>query len=238
MIDWILDNVLGELVSFIVGGLLSWLISNRKHVVTSVRAFVNGQTEFRVSLSYLFRIKVDNKYLLVKGKRIEQYQPVGGVYKYHSSFEDMFNSLELRHENTETFYEKNDLRIYVKGKSLDKLVKWFESGKNRECTVQREFVEELIEPGIIAKEIMEEVDFEFLRRINNGVHYSTHFKCKELLIYDIYDVILSEEAETALKSGIQQNSNAILVTFEDIERECVNIAGQSRKIGAHAKLIR
>ena len=63
------------------------------------------------------------------------------------------------------------MRVYVKGQYLDKLINWFESGKNRECTIEREFVEELIETDIVDKNIMEEVDFEFLKRVNNGIHY-------------------------------------------------------------------
>ncbi|WP_374123545.1 SMODS-associated NUDIX domain-containing protein [Leptotrichia hongkongensis] len=39
----------------------------------------------RLSCAYLFQIKQDGKYLLIKGNQIEQYQPVSGVYKYYNS---------------------------------------------------------------------------------------------------------------------------------------------------------
>ncbi|MDD3139795.1 MAG: hypothetical protein PHX08_12585 [Lachnospiraceae bacterium] len=238
MMEWIVDNLFGEIISFIFGGTLAWVIANRKHIITSIEALIYKKTDFRVSIAYLFRIKIDNRYLLIKGNRIEQYQPVGGVYKYHSSFNELFNSLELRHENEEAFYEKNDLRVYVKGRYLDKLINWFESGKNRECTIEREFVEELIETDIVDKNIMEEVDFEFLKRVNNGIHYSPHFKCKEILIYDIYDVILNENAKATFELCAKRNTNIVLATFDEIERECLDIDGKSCKIGAHAKHIR
>lgn len=236
--EWIVDNLCGEIISFIVGGILAWGIANRKHIFTSIEALIYKNTDFRVSIAYLFRINIDNRYLLIKGNRIEQYQPVGGVYKYHSSFNELFNSLELRHENEKAFYEKNDLRVYVKGQYLDKLINWFESGKNRECTIEREFVEELIETDIVDKNIMEEVDFEFLKRVNNGIHYSPHFKCKEILIYDIYDVILNENAKVTFELCAKRNTNIVLATFDEIERECLDIDGKSCKIGAHAKHIR
>ena len=36
----------------------------------------------RISFAYLFRIKIDGKYLLVRNTRgTEKFQPVGGVYK-------------------------------------------------------------------------------------------------------------------------------------------------------------
>ena len=130
------------------------------------------------------------------------------------------------------------MRVYVKGQYLDKLINWFESGKNRECTIEREFVEELIETDIVDKNIMEEVDFEFLKRVNNGIHYSPHFKCKEILIYDIYDVILNENAKVTFELCAKRNTNIVLATFDEIERECLDIDGKSCKIGAHAKHIR
>lgn len=238
MLEWIVDNILSEVVSFVVGGLIAWCVANRAHIRTGMLAFIYKNTDFRVSIAYLFRIKVDNKYLLIKGNRIEQYQPVGGVYKYHSSFDELFNSLGLRHENNESFFEKNDLRVYVKGSSLKKLIDWFESGKNRECTVEREFVEELIDSNIFDKNFMKNLDFEFLRRVNNGIHYSTHFNCKEVLIFDIYDVLFTTEIEEIIKEIVESNTNIILANFEEIERECINFGGKSCKIGAHAKHIR
>ena len=55
----------------------------------------------------------------------------------------------VRDENEESFYEENDLRIYVKGKYLCKVIKWFETMQNREFSVDREFKEELIHTDIL-----------------------------------------------------------------------------------------
>jgi hypothetical protein len=238
MWNWLLDNIAGEIVAMIIGALVTWIVSNHKQIKTAIYALIYRKTDFRVSISYLFRIKIDNKYLLVKGNRIEQFQPVGGVYKYYASFKNVFDSLELRSENESTFYEENDLRIYVKGQFLNQFIKWFESSKNRECTVGREFIEELIDTNFIDDSIMQKVHFEFLRRINEGVHYSKHFRCKEVLIFDIYDVILNKEAERKLKQSVENTSNLILVPYNDIEKECTDIEGKSTKIGAHAKHIK
>ena len=44
---------------------------------------INKNTKIRISFSYLFRIKIQGKYFLVKNARgTGKYQPVGGVYKY------------------------------------------------------------------------------------------------------------------------------------------------------------
>ena len=176
--------------------------------------------------------------MLIKGNKIEQLQPVGGVYKFYDSFKNTFDSLELRSVHESAFYEKNDLRIYVRGKFLNKFLKWFETSKNRECTVDREFREELIETNYIDHSIMKDVKFEFLRRVNEGVHYSPHFKCKEILIFDIYDVILNEESENKIKQAVNGNPNIMFVQYTDIEKECTDINGKSYKIGAHSKHIK
>ena len=47
----------------------------------------------RVSASYLFNIQLDNQYLLVKSERRNQYQPIGGCYKYFSDAEDFLSSI-------------------------------------------------------------------------------------------------------------------------------------------------
>lgn len=238
MTEWIMCNIAGAIISFLVGALLTALFTNRKHIIRSVKAWIYKKEDFRVSIAYLFRIKIDNRYLLIRGKRIQQYQPVGGVYKYYSSFEQMFNSLGLRNEDNETFYEKNDLRVYVKGSHLDQLIKWFESRKNRECTVEREFIEELIDTGILEESILKNVKYEYLSTVNNGIHYSKHFKCKEVLIFDIFDVLLDDETKAAIKLAEKQDKGIILATYEDLERECIEVNGKSYKIGAHSKYVR
>ena len=238
MCNWLLDNIAGAIVSMLVGVIVTGIFGNLKQIKTAIYALVYSNTDFRVSIAYLFRIKIDNTYLLIKGNKIEQLQPVGGVYKFYDSFKNTFDSLELRSVHESAFYEKNDLRIYVRGKFLNKFLKWFETSKNRECTVDREFREELIETNYIDHSIMKDVKFEFLRRVNEGVHYSPHFKCKEILIFDIYDVILNEESENKIKQAVNGNPNIMFVQYTDIEKECTDINGKSYKIGAHSKHIK
>lgn len=75
-----------------------------------------------MSCAYLFKIKQDGKYLLIKGNRIEQYQPVGGVYKYYNSFNGVKYKLELKDESKSHFYENRDLRLITKGRYLVKFL--------------------------------------------------------------------------------------------------------------------
>ena len=111
-------------------------------------------------------------------------------------------------------------------------MKWIESNFNRETDCKREFIEELIAPGYLNIEELHNVQFEYLKRVNSGIHYTPHFRCNEILIFDIYDVInLSSNAIENLKTN---NNKLLFVTADDIEKQCVQLDGISKKIGAHA----
>ncbi len=83
-------------------------------------------------MSYLYRIKIDDKYLLVKGNRIlGQYQLVGGVIKRYPSSKDFFDSISAKDDPMIPIdtTSKNDLRIRVSGKNVLRFMQWFDSGK-------------------------------------------------------------------------------------------------------------
>lgn len=239
MIGWIIDSIFAGIIGFIVSGFIGWMISNRKYLRIKFNTLYHMNEDYRISFAYLFRIKVNNKYLLIKGNRINQYQPVGGVYKYFSSFNEIKNELDILDEKDSDFYESNDLRIFVKGKNVIKILKWIEAGKNRECDHLRELYEELLLPGYVDFNVLENIKLEFLKRYNSGVHYSNHFKCKEILIFDVIDLSgIESEIEKIINSDRNVNRNLVLVDVEDIERECFMMDGLSTKIGAHCKIIK
>ena len=62
--------------------------------------------EIRLSFSYLFKIQIDGKYLLIKGNRLKnQYQPVGGVYKYYP--EAILQEKQLRDNIFSAYWDTN-----------------------------------------------------------------------------------------------------------------------------------
>lgn len=202
-----------------------------------IRLLLHRNEKVRISCAYLFRIRRGNKYLLIKGKKIEQYQPVGGVYKTFNSFEEIANGLDVQVERESTFFENRDLRVFVPGKNVLKFIKWFKTGKNRENNVIREFNEELVEPGFLPKESLTDARFEFIKQADCRLGYSNAFRCKEILIHDIYEVSFSKDIywEELEKSVNKSNKQLILVLESDIEREAININGIEVKIGAHSK---
>lgn len=79
---------------------------------------------------------------------------------------------------------------------------------------------------------------EYCKTVNTNIHFSKHLNCKEVLIYEIYDLELTDqEKERILKYCKSNPEKAILVTQDDIIKECININGLSKKIGEHAKHI-
>ena len=173
--------------------------------------------DIRVSISYLFKIKIDDKYFLIKGKRINQYQPVGGVYKYYSEAKSIFARLGVKDDDCIPIdsSSKDDLRIRVKGKNLGKLIKWFESGKERGVCVQREFYEELIKDKILDAKNFNYIDCIYLNRIIDDIKYDNHFNCQQILIADIYELKLNNEQLKEFKKLMDVKSDKYIWSYED-----------------------
>ncbi|ABR46434.1 hypothetical protein Amet_0199 [Alkaliphilus metalliredigens QYMF] len=241
------ENIIAFILSVLAGLVSGWLvwifryvIGNRKHLLITIKAMRLWNTEIRVSISYLFRIRVSGKYMLVKGNRIDQYQPVGGVFKMLPSFKDIKHNYEITDDDRLPIDEtsKDDLRIRVQGKHLVKLLSWFYTRKNREVGVHREFYEEMIKTGILEIDSLRSFTPEYCKTVNTNIHYSKHFKCKEILIYEIYELDLTEQEEKRIVEYVRDNSNkAILASQDDICKECIDLDGSSKKIGEHAKHI-
>lgn len=102
----------------------------------------------RFSCAYLFRIKINDKYLLVKDEQGRgTFQPVGGVYKY---FDDSIFSRTHAVQCTRFGNNSdldNDLRIIVPRKYVHRFKRWYrkEVGRETPDNLYREFQEEIIE---------------------------------------------------------------------------------------------
>lgn len=171
----------------------------------------------RLSISYLFRIKVDNKYLLIRGERITgQFQPVGGVYKMLPEAKSTLGELGVRDDNNiQDKISKDDLRIRVKGKYLMKFLNWYDSGKERENSNFREFCEELLEPGILSKEVFPYINTRHIKRHQTDIRYSNHFQCPEILIAEIYELIPNEEQEQKLRELMNKDRDKYIWVNEE-----------------------
>ena len=233
-----LENIGINLISSGICFFIGIFVANYRIIGLFVKLVINWNKDVRFSIAYLYKIKINDKYLLIKGSKIEQLQPVGGVYKACSSFITVERNLNINFENEQGFYEKKDLRFYTKGKNINKVLKWFDSRENREVAVYREFYEEIIKNKVLPIEVLSNIEIEFLKQIKPRMSYSKHFKKNEILLFDTYEIHLTNEYNDMICKYIKEKNDLIkLVDREDIEKECIDIRGKSFKIGAHSQYI-
>lgn len=164
----------------------------------------------RLSVSYLLRIRLDNKYLLVKSSRIPgQFQPVGGVYKYYTAAQNFLDSIGAKPDTAYNYDDslKNDLRIFVPAKNVLKFIKWFDKKEQRECSPEREFKEELIDTGLLKNEMLfKSLNTNLIKSEKCKIKYSQKLGCYELHIRDIYRLDLNSYQEEEFRNLLNTNS--------------------------------
>ena len=193
--------IVGAMIA-IAAPLLDGIATNAKSIKLIWYCVRYRKQTVRLSVSYLFRIKVDNSYLLIKGKRWTQFQPVGGVYKYTDGAKAFMDEIGARPDDLVRADDisLNDLRIRIPGRKISIFVRWFESGRSRETSPWREFYEELIGPGFLAFEDFPFIVEDFIRRDIRPIRYSDYAKSWELLIADIYELIPTGGQLAALRN--------------------------------------
>ncbi|HWB26304.1 MAG TPA: hypothetical protein VG738_12525 [Chitinophagaceae bacterium] len=203
----------------------------------------------RFSISYLFRIKIPgtNSYLLVLNRRIQnQLQPVGGAYKRYGD-DKLFESLEFAPDTRRNGIgidgiSDGDLRFTVPGRNVIKIIKWFEEGREREISGEREFKEELIDQDILDKDAFASIKYRHIRRVSKNLRYSEFHQCYEVLIYDILELLPDQKQKDFLtnlsKIPFDLKNKYAIAECEDIEQlRLVKNGHQAAKIGEHTKLI-
>ncbi|MGE8057039.1 hypothetical protein ACQKOD_24630 [Bacillus mycoides] len=197
--------------------------------------------DIRFSISYLFRIKVGSQYLLVKGNRINQYQPVGGVYKFYPGITDSFKKWGIKDDDCIEIddHSKSDLRIRVPGKNVMKFLKWFRGKTSREISANREFIEELIDTNILPLNHFHKLNYQFVKQIPNSIAYEKRFNCYQILIADIYELILNDEQEAQLNLLQSNSSEEYIWATEDLIRNLgvVKKANNTKNISPTAEWI-
>ncbi|WFA83469.1 hypothetical protein [Paenibacillus amylolyticus] len=225
-----------SIIASVIIIIVSFVFKNYGKINLYLRSkFILRNKYIRVSISYLFRIKIDQKYFLVKGNRISQYAPVGGVYKRYVDSLGIFRELEVLDDNLIPIDQssKDDLRVRVKGKYLMEFISWFEKGHNREISGEREFYEELILSGILPKEKFPYINYSLIKRKIDRIRFDEHVNSDQILIADIYDLNLTTEQLEAFR-GLVTSSD--LYSFET--EDSINRLGADRKnlpIGRHTK---
>lgn len=231
------------------GATILW--ENRKHLITYCKTKIGSykNKDIRFSISYLFKIQIPNtnKYLLVKNRRIEnQLQPVGGAYKRYGD-DTLFNKWGFKPDNKRNGLDvdkksSSDLRFMIKGQFVIEVMNWFESQKERESNPNREFNEELIDTGILDSNIFRNINYKHIRRYSENLTWSKFFKCYEVLIFDVFELLPDEIQSEFLidlsRESFSHSKDFAIVECDDIEQlRFMENGKQIARIGEHTRLI-
>ncbi|MFJ7493114.1 hypothetical protein ACIQZB_18050 [Streptomyces sp. NPDC097727] len=195
----------------------------------------------RISAAYLFRIKLDGKYLLVRGSRFPHYQPVGGVFKFSDQGQNFLASIGALDDDLVAIDErsKSDLRIRILGMHLSKFYAWFDDRRGREDSPWREFYEELVVTSVLPSEKFPYILHDYQGRIVDRIRFSPRASSLEVLITDVYELLPNSEQEQALRNTFSSNDEAFgWFTRDAIERRgALPGATSATPIAEHAQKI-
>jgi hypothetical protein len=203
---------------------------------------LRSNERIRLSYSYLFCIESNGRYLLVKDAQgRNQYQPVGGVYKYDSQEVDLRVLCDGVYDNVFDINDNliDDLRIVISTKKLKAFNAWFKSGENREnlTDLSREFSEELLESGILAPNLFEKIDYTYIGS-HTETSYNETLHMKQIRHFDIVALKPGKQQQGHLTRMIKnQSKKFIFAKKDDIERGSIEYLGNRYTIAEHSKLI-
>ncbi|MEE3411487.1 MAG: hypothetical protein VZQ47_11395 [Treponema sp.] len=216
-------EIIGYLTPIIL--LILKITRNIKKISAWFWISVIKKSKLRVSLAYIFEIKVDNKYLLVRNRKTGKYQPVGGKYHYYN--DSQLRAMNFTPDRMFQTNDSNDLAGEIPVNEYDAFFKWFTSEKDREIDHYREFYEELIinketKEEILDKKIFSRIDLKKIRTVRTKIHKTVRDgkRFYEVLQYDYYEPIFTDDQKQALQQLKQKgDSNYIKwVNNTDIEK--------------------
>jgi len=220
------------------------IINNKSRLLLVLKCFFLSlkKEKIRFSMSYLYLIQVEDKYLLVKNSNFDHYQLVGGKYKRLSTKLDIaeknFGATD-DHILSNSGTMRDDFAVFVPAKNAIKFIDWFNSQKDREISHWREFYEELIKAKILSKKIFPYVNYDFMGRVVTPIKETEGWDCKEILQYDILKLIPNAEQKNALKELLEKGDTDYI---KWADAELINNLGFDKrqrkslyKIGSHTK---
>ena len=234
------------LITLLVVDLPFDLYNNWKRIklVLYIKYLSLKNEKIRFSMSYLYRIKIDDKYLLVKNQNFGHYQFVGGKYKRHQQTQHLLKDKFEASDDTKlqnSGLMKDDFALFIPAKNAIKFIDWFNTGKDREISHWREFYEELIEgkASVLSKENFPYVNYNFVGKVITPIKRTPGWNTYEILQYDILDLIPTEKQEAELRD-LMKKGDTEYIKWADNEL-IQNLGHDNRKqkklydIGIHTK---
>lgn len=200
----------------------------------------------RLSISYLFRIKSNGKYLLVKNRKGKYFQLVGGAYKTLPGAEKVFRKYNIRPDKrfeTEHGIAKNDLRFQLPGNNVMRIINWFNSREDREISQWREFCEEMLTSNIIEEKedrhAFRYIDYRYVKTIQTPIQKAKNLNCQEILIFEIFDLVPNDEQIKVLDELFQKGDTKQVKWADEIIINSLGFNERTKEleyeIGAHTK---
>lgn len=197
----------------------------------------------RFSMSYLYRIKVNDKYLLVKNSNWDHYQHVGGKYKRLGLTQKILNDFGATDDLKlpTNGLKKDDLAVFVPARNAIKFIDWFNSKKDREISHWREFYEELIDGKgkLLDQKSFPYVNYNFRKSVITPLKRASNWDCWEILQYDVLDFLPNAEQERKLEELYQKGDSDYIKWAETSLIQSLGFDSRQSKtvynIGAHTK---
>lgn len=195
------------------------------------KQIIKKEDPIRISFAYLFRIKIDGKYLLVQNRRgTGKYQPVGGAYKTTKKEKTYLKENFYLSEDNKIPVDvssKNDYRMFIPASKLKAFVKRFDKTVDREKVenLNREFREELITTGILD---FKEIRYRYCGRHLTSIEFSRHFRCYELLLADVVELLPTREQEKRLRELMNIRSDEYYFATKDEIEHCGIVEGTDK----------
>jgi hypothetical protein len=226
--------------------LIEYIIINRKRlglIIYSKWLGLKGH-RIRFSMSYLYRIKIDDKYLLVRNNNFGHYQLVGGKYKLldntRSFIQKEFDAIDdPKLPNKDLM--KDDFALFIPARKAIKFLDWFNEGKDREISHWREFYEELIEGKgkVLDKEKFPYVNYNFRGKVRTPIKRTPGWDCYEILQYDILDLLPTPEQQKELKKLLGKGDSKYYKWADTELIQCLGHDNRTKSqlydIGIHTK---
>ncbi len=171
---------------------------------------VNRNEQIRVTTAYIFKIKYNGKYLLIKNKK--KYFPIGGKFKFYETAFAEWGKLKINIKDDYLFKEteqrNNDLAKVIDKKDIPMFFTWFKSRKDREICVWREFYDEVVKTKIFPLDLFPFVDCKFISTNPLEITINHHNK-PELKIHEVYELVLNEVQSQFLKTLFENPNDEI-----------------------------
>lgn len=196
----------------------------------------------RLSIAYLFRIRVKDRYLLVRNRKGEYYQLVGGAYKTLPGAEQVFTRYKVKPDNrfeTDHGIAKNDLRFRVPGRYVLAMLRWFDSRESREISQWREFCEELLTTDILPKHPFRYIDYKYACKVQTPMQEAKQLQCQEILVYEIFDLVPNDEQKQLLEDLLAKGDSADVKWADETLIQSLGFDQRTKneeyRIGPHTK---